>query len=91
MFPLFLIVTTHQTREQDLIWNLDSHIEKNWPHFVIVEFLDEGRYLTKLSPSALSNAIHSLAGGAEDIKKHRSEQLLVEVDKPMQSAKTTKS
>ena len=46
----------------------NSDIEKNWPHFLIVECLDEGRDLTKLSPFALSKTIHSISGGAQDIK-----------------------
>ena len=50
-----------------------------------------GRDLTLLSPVALSKAIHAIVVGAKDIKKLRSGQLLVEIDKPMQSAKLLKA
>ena len=63
----------------------DSDIEKNWPRFLIVECLDEGQ-----APFALSKAIHSIAGGAKDIKKLRLGQLFFEVDKPLQSANILK-
>ena len=69
----------------------DSDNEENLPRFLITEYLDEGRDLTKLSTFALSNVINSIADGANDIKKLRSGQLLVEVDKPMQSAKFLKT
>ena len=63
---------------------------KNWPRFLIVEWLNEGRNLSKLSPFALPKTIHSIAGGAKGIKKLRSAQLLVEVGKPMQFSKLLK-
>ena len=43
----------------------------------MVECLNEGRNLTKLSAFALSKTIHSIAGGVKGIKKLRSAQLLV--------------
>ena len=64
--------------------------QKNWLHFLIVECLDDGRDLTKLSPFALSKVIHSTAGGAKDIKKLPSRQLFVEDDKLLQFAKLLK-
>ena len=50
--------------------DLDNE-QKNWPRFLIIEFLDEGRDLTKLSSlsSQTSKAIHAIAGGDKDIKK----------------------
>ena len=53
--------------------------------------VDEGRVLTKLSRLALSKSIHSIAGGARNINKLRSGQLLVEIDKPMQYVKLLKA
>ena len=88
-FTLFILATKHRTREKALHWNL-IRILKNWPRFLIVEWLNENRNLTKLSPFALSKTIHSIAGGAKGIKKLRSAQLLVEVGKPMQSSKLLK-
>ena len=88
-FTLFILATKHRTRETALHWNL-IRILKNWPCFLIVEWLNESRNRTKLSPFALSKPIHSIAGGAKGIKKLLSAQLLVEVDKPMQSSKLLK-
>ena len=86
--PLYSSDDTSNTRSP---LESDPDIEKNWPRFSIVECLDEDRDLTKLWPFALSKAIHSIAGGAKDIKKLRSGQLVVEVDKPRQSAKRLKA
>ena len=81
----------------DETWNTikSPHLEsysdiKKCASFLIVEYLNEGRNLTKLSPCALLKTIHSIAGGAKGIKKLRSAELLVEVGKPMQSAKLLK-
>ena len=69
----------------------DSDVGKNWPRFLIAECLSEGSDLAKLSPFEFSKASYSITGGAKDLKKLRSRQLLVEVDKPMQSAKRLKA
>ena len=69
----------------------NSDVGKNLPRFLIAECLSEGPDLTKLSPFELSIPSYSIPGEAEDIKKLRSRQLLVEVNKPVQSAKLLKA
>ena len=59
----------------------DSETETTWPRFFIIEGVDLGHSLQKLSPFAIHKGILGIAGEPVSAKKLRSGQNLVEVSK----------
>ncbi len=63
----------------------DPECVVNWPRFLVVEGCKEDQPLRCLSPFAISKGIEGLIGTAKDIKRLRSGDVLVEVNRSSQA------
>ena len=63
----------------------DNEMNDVWPRFLLVRASDKDRPLTKLSPFAIHKGIQGLAGTVTDVKRLRSGDILVEVDRKAQA------
>ena len=80
-----------QTRTDNLTTSLDSAPICSWPCFLLIKGTDSERPLSKLSPYPENKGIVALLGSDPfNIKKLRSGEILIEVDKEAQSSKLLK-
>lgn len=62
-----------------------STTSNNWPRFIMVESIDKTNAITKLSPFVILKALQGISGEPKSVKKLRSGEILVEVEKQSHS------
>lgn len=65
--------------------------DSGWPRFLVIEGTDDNKPLSKLSPFAIQKGIKGLAGEPKGVRRLRSGNLLIEVDRASHASNLLRS
>ena len=84
----------HSDSDDDFIANSDSTTHSqpsNFPHFIVIESLDESTPITKISPFAIQKQLSGILGTPKSVKKLKNETILVECNTRQQAENLLKN